>query len=103
VGINVHAVSYPGRAALGPAVSRLEVLGELVPAVRATAAARGHLSDREVADFALRDIAQGRRCSVPVSGRVMGIAPDGALLIETSSGVSRIVEGSLVLEHRRQE
>jgi hypothetical protein len=98
VGINVRAVRYPGGAALGPAVSRLEVLGELVPAVRAAASARGHLSDREVADFALRDIARGRRCSVPVSGRVTGIAPDGALLVETSSGVRRVVEGSLVLE-----
>jgi hypothetical protein len=94
----VRAASHPGGAALGAAVSRLEVLGELVPAVRAAASARGHLSDREVADFAGRDIAAGRACREPVAGRAVGIAADGALLIETVSGVKRILEGSLVLD-----
>jgi BirA family biotin operon repressor/biotin-[acetyl-CoA-carboxylase] ligase len=98
IGINVRGASHPGGAALGPGVSRLEVLGELVPAVRTAAAARGHLSDSEVSDFAARDIAFGRACREPFTGRVSGIATDGALLIETPQGVKRVLEGSLVLE-----
>ena len=98
IGINVRDTSHPGGAALGPGVSRLDVLAELVPAVRAAAVARGHLSDREVADFAVRDIASGRTCREPSRGRVSGIATDGALLIETPQGMTRVLDGSLVLE-----
>ena len=98
VGINVTAVRHPAGAALGAGVSRLEVLGELVPAVRAAASARGRLTSRELSEFAQRDVAVGRECREPWLGRVAGIASDGALLIETRHGVKRIVEGSLVLE-----
>ena len=98
IGINVRHVAWPGGAALGPEVSRREVLAELVPAIRAAANARGHLTDDELSEFATRDLARGRRCREPVSGIVAGIAPDGALLIETTDGVKRVVEGSLVLE-----
>jgi hypothetical protein len=66
--------------------------------VRAAAIARGHLSGSELADFAARDVAYGRRCREPWSGRVSGVAADGALLIETPGGVKRMREGSLVLE-----
>lgn len=98
IGINVRGTSHPGGAALGPGVGRLDVLGELIPAVRAAAAARGHLSDAEVAEFAARDIVFGRACRQPFTGRVSGIANDGALLIETRHGMKRVLEGSLVLE-----
>jgi len=98
VGINVRAVSHPRGAALGAGVSRLDVLGELVPAVRAAAAARGHLSEKELSEFASRDIAQGRTCRQPLSGRVAGVRADGALLVETSAGLQAAREGSLVLE-----
>lgn len=97
VGINVKAVGYPGGAALGAAISRLAVLGDLVPALRAAAAARGHLTDGELAEFSTRDLARGRRCREPVTGRVRGIAVDGALLVETASGIESVREGSLVL------
>ena len=98
IGINVRHVAWPGGAALGPAVSRREVLAELVPAIRAAANARGHLADSELTEFATRDIARGRRCREPAQGIVAGIGADGALLIETADGVKRVVEGSLVLE-----
>ena len=98
IGINVRDTGHPGGAALGAGISRLDVLGELVPAVRAAAAARGHLSDAEVGAFAARDIAAGRVCREPLTGRVSGIANDGALLIETPQGMKRVLEGSLVLE-----
>ena len=98
IGINVRDVRYAGGAALGAEVSRLDVLAEILPALRAAASGRGHLSDAELAEFAARDVAFGRRCTGPCTGRVSGIAPDGALLIETSDGVKRMVEGSLTLE-----
>jgi hypothetical protein len=66
--------------------------------VRAAAAARGHLSDDEVAEFATRDVAFGRICREPWRGRVSGIEPNGALLIETPAGMQRLLGGSLVLE-----
>ena len=98
IGINVKHVAYPGGAALGPSVSRREVMAELVPAIRAAASARGHLTDAELAEFATRDMARGRRCLEPVTGIVAGIGADGALLVESTDGVKRVVEGSLVLE-----
>ena len=100
IGINVRQVAYPGGTALGPHVSRRDVLAELVPAIRAAASARGHLTDVELAEFAARDMARGLGCREPVKGRVAGIAANGALLIETPEGVKRVVEGSLVLEER---
>lgn len=98
VGINVRGVAFPGGAALGSAVSRLEVLGELLPALRAAASARGHLTERELAEFSSRDVAAGRRCSEPVSGEVRGISSDGALIVQTTHDLKKVREGSLVLE-----
>lgn len=98
IGVNVQPPGVAQAAALGAGVSRLEVLGELVPAVRAAAAARGGLTPAEVAAFASRDIAAGRACTAPRAGRVAGIDGDGALLIVTPAGVERCREGSLVLE-----
>jgi BirA family biotin operon repressor/biotin-[acetyl-CoA-carboxylase] ligase len=98
IGINVRAAGFPGAAALGEAISRLEVLGELVPAIRAAGAARGHLSEQEVAEFAERDIAAGRSCREPVVGRVAGVAADGALLVVVAGELRRIREGSLVFD-----
>ena len=98
VGINVRAVSFSGGVALGPTVERLEVLAELLPAIRAAANARGHLSDAELEEFASRDLSAGRACREPVAGHVIGIAREGALLVKTANGVQRVVEGSLILD-----
>lgn len=98
VGINVRNVAFPRGAALGPAVARLEVLAELLPALRAAANARGHLSQREIEEFGARDAVSGRACRGPVQGRAAGIAPDGALLIETPTGLKPVREGSLELD-----
>lgn len=87
-----------GAAALGAEHSRPEILGELVPAVRAAAAGRGPLTDREVMEFGRRDIAAGQACRLPQAGRVAGIADDGALVIVTAAGPVHCREGSLVLE-----
>ena len=98
IGINVRGTGHPGGATLGAGVSRLEVLGELVPQVRAAAVARGRLTSAELSDFAARDVAVGRKCREPWVGRVAGIASDGALLIETDHGVKRILDGSLIFD-----
>jgi hypothetical protein len=74
------------------------VLAELVPALRAAANARGHLSPAEIEEFGKRDAFSGRVCREPARGRAAGIAPDGALLIETPMGVKPVREGSLVLD-----
>lgn len=98
VGINVRDVKYPGGSSLGNDVSRIEILGELLPALRAASAARGHLSEKELSEFAERDVARGRTCLTPVAGIVSGILANGALVVETLQGVEHVRESSLVLE-----
>ena len=98
IGINVRASGFHGAATLGAGVSRRELLGELIPALRAATFARGHLSRAEMEEFAGRDIAAGRRCHEPVAGLVAGIGADGALLIDTAEGRKSVVDGSLILD-----
>ena len=100
IGIGVNYVAPPETlaAALGSGVDPVALLGDVVPAVRAAAAASGHLSERELADYAARDVAAGLACRAPRAGRVAGVAADGALLVVTGAGVERCRDGSLVLE-----
>lgn len=99
IGVNVHPpANVPSAASLGTGTSRLAVLGELVPAVRAAAQARGVLTPRELSQYAQRDVAAGRVCRGPRAGRVAGIADDGSLLVVTAGGVVRCREGSLLLD-----
>lgn len=97
-GLNVVAPTHVTPAAgLRPGTSRIEVLAELVPALRAAATARGGLGEEELQAFAERDLARGRRCSAPAAGIVRGIDARGALLVE-SDQVRACREGSLVLQ-----
>ena len=101
IGIGVNIVpppEIPSASALGTRATRVGILAELVPAVRAAARARGHLSEAELAGFAQRDVAAGRVCVAPRAGRVAGIAADGALLVVCADGVQRCRGGSLVFE-----
>jgi BirA family biotin operon repressor/biotin-[acetyl-CoA-carboxylase] ligase len=99
VGVNrLVPVEVAGAAALGAATPRLDALAALVPAVRAAAAARGHLGAAELAAYAGRDAIAGRICRAPRAGRVAGIAEDGALLVVTAAGVARCRDGALLLE-----
>ena len=87
MGINVVAPAHvAGAAGLAADVRRVELLAELVPALRAAAFASGALSDAELAGFAARDMARGRRCVQPVAGVVRGIDAHGALLVESDGG-----------------
>ena len=105
VGINVRPpLNEPDAIGLGVGVSRDEVLEEIVPAIRAAAARSGPLERDELADFAARDMAAGRRCVEPISGIVRGITPSGALQVEiplsggNGTTLTEVRAGSLVLE-----
>jgi BirA family biotin operon repressor/biotin-[acetyl-CoA-carboxylase] ligase len=98
LGVNLQApLGLPG-AVLRHGARRLEVLAELVPAIRSAAAAEGPLLPRELADFAARDLARGRRCTEPAVGTVAGIDASGALIVTTAAGTIACRRGSLVLE-----
>ena len=98
MGLNVRPpADQPRAAALSPGASRVEVLGELVPALRAAAQARGALSAAELSAFAARDVARGRRCTEPVPGTVQGLTASGELVVHTGAGDVTFRAGSLVL------
>ncbi|MEO6446767.1 MAG: biotin--[acetyl-CoA-carboxylase] ligase [Gemmatimonadaceae bacterium] len=101
IGINVQAAAGVARsAALGVGCRRMHVLGELLPAVRAVARLRGALSRPELQEYDRRDWARGRRAEAPAIGRVAGVSPQGALLIDTAGGTVACGSGSLVLAGR---
>ena len=96
IGVNVRVpTGVAGAAALRANVDRVDVLTELVPAVRAAAQARGPLTDGELREFAARDLAVGRTCVDPAAGEVRGIAPTGELLVDTAAGLKAFRDGSL--------
>jgi len=98
IGVNVRQPAGVANAAgLRPGVQRVDVLAELVPAVRAAAAARGPLTTSELEQFATRDFAAGRACIDPVPGEVRGITSSGELLVDTSTGLRAFRDGSLTL------
>ena len=71
--------------------------------LRVAAEARGPLSSAELADFAARDYARGRRCARPARGVVQGITSDGALIIESAGGVAHYRGGSLEFAGEERE
>jgi BirA family transcriptional regulator, biotin operon repressor / biotin---[acetyl-CoA-carboxylase] ligase len=98
IGVNVMAPEKMQNAAwLEPGTERLDVLGELVPALRAAAQASGPLGAAEREEFNARDLARGRACVQPAVGRVAGITPTGELLVALADSVIPFRSGSLVL------
>lgn len=99
LGVNVRSPeNIPGSAWLEPDTSRLDVLTELIPGMRAAAHEVGPLSKGEMEEFAARDIARGKRCVTPALGRVAGITANGELLVTLADSVARFRSGSLELE-----
>ena len=95
-GLNVSAPALETGVGLAAGVTRLEALERLVPALRAAAAASRHLGADELARWARRDLAVGRRVESPTAGVGAGISPTGELLVEGIDGiVSRHRTGSL--------
>jgi BirA family biotin operon repressor/biotin-[acetyl-CoA-carboxylase] ligase len=98
LGINLKPPeSMPGAAGLEVGTDRLEVLRELVPALRAAARESGPLTASEREEFNARDLARGKACIEPAIGRVAGITPTGELLVALADSVIPFRSGSLVL------
>lgn len=97
IGVNLEPPRESVETASLQDADPLAVLEAIVPAVRGAAAARGPLSPAELAAFAARDLTLGLGVRAPTEGTARGISADGAILIETASGVSAWRAGSLVL------
>lgn len=101
IGLGVNVVrpeNVETAAGLEPGTQRIDVLLELVPALRVAAQASGPLTDEEMEQFNARDLARGRLCIEPALGRVAGITPAGELLVALADSVAPFTSGSLVLE-----
>jgi BirA family transcriptional regulator, biotin operon repressor / biotin---[acetyl-CoA-carboxylase] ligase len=99
LGINVVAPDEIDTAGgLEPGTSRLDVLAEVIPAVRMAAQATGPLEEHEIEEFNARDLARGKACTQPAIGRVVGINAAGELLVALADSVAPFRSGSLVLE-----
>ena len=99
LGVNVKQPrNVPDAAGLEAGTTRLEVLTELIPALRAAATHEGPLDEAELEEFNARDLARGRTCREPAMGRVAGITAKGELLVAVADTVLRFRSGSLVLE-----
>jgi BirA family biotin operon repressor/biotin-[acetyl-CoA-carboxylase] ligase len=102
VGINVVVPDdMPSAGALDSGTSRVEVLTDVVPAMRDAAAATGALGDIELVEWDARDLARGKHCSSPASGIVEGITASGELRVALADSVARFRSGSLILDHTR--
>ncbi len=78
-------------------VSRDALLTAVVPALRRAAACAGPLSGDECEAWTARDAALGRRITAPVVGRVVGLTPEGGLLVQDGQQPVQVVtSGSLV-------
>jgi BirA family biotin operon repressor/biotin-[acetyl-CoA-carboxylase] ligase len=104
IGLGVNVAEPAGvelATGLEPGTRRLDVLEELVPAVRAAAQGSGSLTQTEMEEFNARDLARGRACIEPALGHVAGITPAGELLVALADSVAQFRSGSLVLEDSR--
>jgi BirA family biotin operon repressor/biotin-[acetyl-CoA-carboxylase] ligase len=101
VGINVHGPMPEdiGDRAIAltevlPSMTRIRVLEALVPRLHRLPDAPS-LTDEERAAYERCDWLAGRGIREPVRGVALGVDRDGALLVETGRGVSRVVGGSV--------
>ena len=102
IGLGVNIVlpdDVPVAAALEPGTQRVEVLTDLIPALRAAVRCHGPLAPIELVEWNARDLARGRHCVEPARGIVEGISPSGELIVALADSVARFRTGSLVLDH----
>lgn len=98
LGINVQVpAEVPDAAGLDPNVSRVALLLAITPALRAATRQRGALTETELEEYALRDMARGHTCREPAVGTVAGISPSGELLVRCGEAVGAYRSGSLVM------
>jgi BirA family biotin operon repressor/biotin-[acetyl-CoA-carboxylase] ligase len=80
-----------------PGVRRIDVLDRLIPALVRLTAHGAQLTEFECTAFARRDWLRGRQIRTPISGRAVGIRPDGALLVDTGAGTTMVRDGHVEL------
>lgn len=80
---------------VAPGVGRVAILETLVPALQRLST-EPVLTDGERDAYARRDWLRGRRIVKPRAGLARGIDADGALLVETPDGLTRIAGGHVV-------
>jgi BirA family biotin operon repressor/biotin-[acetyl-CoA-carboxylase] ligase len=98
LGLNVQVpAEIPDAAGLEPNVSRAELLLAVMPALRAAARARGALTETELEEYSIRDMARGHSCREPAVGTVAGISASGELLVRCGEAVGAYRSGSLVM------
>jgi BirA family transcriptional regulator, biotin operon repressor / biotin---[acetyl-CoA-carboxylase] ligase len=98
LGVNVRTPTGISASALEEGASRVEILAELVPEIRAAAALAGLLTTSELDEFGGRDFARGHACLEPGIGIVKGISEAGELLVAIADAVVKFRTGSLVLD-----
>ncbi|MSR07310.1 MAG: biotin--[acetyl-CoA-carboxylase] ligase [Gemmatimonadetes bacterium] len=101
IGINVHGPLHGDVAdraialtEVVPGATRVAVLEALVPRLHRLPD-KSTLTDAERAAYEKCDWLAGRTILQPVRGVALGVDTDGALLVETGRGVSRVVGGSI--------
>jgi BirA family biotin operon repressor/biotin-[acetyl-CoA-carboxylase] ligase len=104
IGVNVCNPVPPavaGRAVslceMLPEVRRIDMLDLVVPALDAVGAGGEPLTEAECSAFAERHRLEGHDIRAPIAGRVHGVAPDGALLVDTPDGRLPVHEGAITL------
>jgi BirA family transcriptional regulator, biotin operon repressor / biotin---[acetyl-CoA-carboxylase] ligase len=98
LGVNVSPPAGIDAASLEPGTSRIDVLADLIPEVRAAAAMTGVLDATEMSEFEGRDFARGKRCTEPAIGTAKGITSSGELLVALADSTVKFRSGSLVLD-----
>lgn len=95
VGVGINVANRLPLELGAAAIALNELVPEVVPgalesavlaAVRAAGAARGGLTDMELAEYASRDWLLGRELRLPLAGIASGLAPDGSLLVRGADG-----------------
>jgi BirA family biotin operon repressor/biotin-[acetyl-CoA-carboxylase] ligase len=97
VGVNVCAPAVTGGTGLREGVQRVDVLAAVVAAARAGSCLSGWLTDDEMTRYNARDLLRGRRIVSPGIGTAKGVAPSGALMVETARGVEQHRAGTVEL------
>ena len=98
LGVNVRPPSGIDAASLEPGTSRIDVVADLIPELRAAAEMTGLLNANEMSEFEGRDFARGKRCIQPAIGTVRGITNSGELLVALADTTVKFRSGSLLLE-----
>lgn len=95
IGVNVSAPPVSGATGLRVGTERMGVLATVVAAAREASGRIGWLTEDELTRYNARDLLRGRDIVSPARGIARGIAPSGALVVETSNGFEQHRAGTI--------